>query len=74
MNQITIPFANRTDMFYFIENIAHAQKQLADRAEQNGTSSEDLFSMKSLADLIRIAAGQLATEEMEREIKSIVEE
>ena len=38
MTKITLKFANQTQLFHFLENIANAQHALADKAEQDGTN------------------------------------
>ncbi|HAH36807.1 MAG TPA: hypothetical protein DEQ87_13645 [Algoriphagus sp.] len=60
MTKITLKFANQTQLFHFLENIANAQHALADKAEQDGTNSETMFSIMALTKIQTEAYKQLA--------------
>lgn len=67
MNQITLSFSDKTEMFHFLENIGHAQKLIADYSERDKSSPEDLFAIMALAEINIQANKQMASIEMESE-------
>lgn len=60
MIQVRLKFSNNIELYHFLENIANAQKILADIAESHGKDSKTLFSIISLAKIQKQAALQLA--------------
>lgn len=58
--QVKLKFANKTELFHFLENIANAQEILADIAESHGKDPKTLFTIMALANIQKQAALQLA--------------
>jgi hypothetical protein len=66
MNQITLSLRDKTDLFYFLENIAEAQQTLAEKAESDGSNINTMYSIKALATIQKQAMKQLGDEEQGR--------
>lgn len=71
MNRLTLEFSDKTELLHFLENIAHAQHFIADKAETDRADSETLFSLMALSTIQKQALSQLAVEHMESERKTV---
>lgn len=63
MNQITLNFQDKTEMFHFIQNLAEAQKCIVEAKQVSGHSEEKDFAQTAIANIIAEAAKQFAGQE-----------
>ncbi|MDR7130339.1 endonuclease III [Algoriphagus sp. 4150] len=74
MIEIKLKFSDTAGALFAIKNLSDAQSEVAESMQTNGYSSDKAFSITTLSEIISQAADQLACDEMDRQVKSIVEE
>lgn len=74
MSNINLKFHDTAEALFAIKNLADAQFELTESIQINGYTSDKAFSIRTIAEIISQCSEQLATLEMERDIKKIVEE
>lgn len=63
MNQIILNLQDKTELLYFIENLAEAQKCIVEAKQVSGHSEEKDFAQTAIANIIAEVAKQYAGQE-----------